>query len=48
MSPIDINFISKFLIFFGALSVLAGITLYFLSKMGIGVGKLPNEHYKPT
>ena len=43
MHPIDVNFISKFLIFFGVLCLLAGSTLYFLDKAGIGIGKLPGD-----
>ena len=43
MSSLDINSIAKFLIFYGLLFLIIGSSLYFLSKMGIGLGKLPGD-----
>ena len=39
----DLPSISKYLIYFGVFLLFLGSILYFLSKLGIGIGKLPGD-----
>lgn len=39
----DITSIAKYLIYIGVIFLLIGSILFFLSKVGIGIGKLPGD-----
>ncbi|MBI3591865.1 MAG: DUF2905 domain-containing protein [Candidatus Melainabacteria bacterium] len=39
----ELSSIAKYLIYIGVLLLIIGSVLYFLSKIGLGVGKLPGD-----
>jgi len=39
----DLTTVSKYLIYSGVFMLMAGSILYFLSKLGIGLGRLPGD-----